>query len=144
MLIEFLTHFQHILHIRTYNQAVNSLTDPSLFVLAEHLIPTLSSLEQKPTRHINNLCELLFRLAVDDPGIPNPKKPVTSLGQKLSDIDITEHTFSEILRLYIRERNGFDDQVKLNSAYVDLGKDRCRRIDDANVVRRLVSIVVHR
>ncbi|CAF4434757.1 unnamed protein product, partial [Rotaria magnacalcarata] len=44
----------------------------------------------------------------------NPKKGLTNLGQKLSEIDITEHTFSEILRLYIRERNGFDDKVTQN------------------------------
>ena len=144
MLIEFLTHFQHILHIRTFNRAVNALTDPSSFVLAENLIPTLSSLQQKSSRNINALCELLLRLAIDDPGIPNPKKAVTNLGQKLSDIDITEHTFSEILRLYVRERNGFDDQVKLNSVHVDLRNDRCLPIDDTNAVRRVVPIVVRR
>ena len=55
---------------------------------------------------------MLLSIALEDPGIPNPKKSLTNLGQKLSDIDITEHTYSEILRLYIRERNGFDDKVK--------------------------------
>ena len=60
---------------------------------------------------MNTLCQILLRIALDDPGIPNPKKALTNLGQKLSEIDITEHTFSEILRIYIRERNGFDDKL---------------------------------
>ena len=60
---------------------------------------------------MNSLCQHLLRLALEDPGIPNPKKALTHLGQKLSEIDITEHTFSEILRIYIRERNGFDEKI---------------------------------
>jgi hypothetical protein len=80
--------------------------------LADNLIPTLNSFQQSSSlRDINSLCQILLRLALEDPGIPNPKKGVTNLGQKLSEIDITEHTFSEILRLYIRERNGFDDKL---------------------------------
>ena len=83
--------------------------------LAEHLIPTLNSFQQTlgnpSSRDLNSLCQNLLRVALDDPGIPNPKKALTNLGQKLSEIDITEHTFSEILRIYIRERNGFDDRL---------------------------------
>jgi hypothetical protein len=79
--------------------------------IAENLILTLNSFQQSSSREINSLCQLLLSLALEDPGIPNPKKGLTNLGQKLSEIDITEHTFSEILRLYIRERNGFDDKL---------------------------------
>ncbi len=84
--------------------------------LAENLIPTLNNLQQSlinssSSRDLNSLCQLLLRIALEDPGIPNPKKALTNLGQKLSEIDITEHTFSEILRIYIRERNGFDDKL---------------------------------
>jgi len=86
------------------------------FVVAENLIPTLNNLQQSlinssSSRDLNSLCQMLLRIALDDPGIPNPKKALTNLGQKLSEIDITEHTFSEILRIYIRERNGFDDKL---------------------------------
>ncbi len=85
-------------------------------LLAENLIPTLNNFQQSlintsSSRDLNSLCQLLLRTALDDPGIPNPKKALTNLGQKLSEIDITEHTFSEILRIYIRERNGFDDKL---------------------------------
>jgi len=81
--------------------------------LADNLIPTLNSFQQSSSsRDINSLCQILLSIALEDPGIPNPKKGLTNLGQKLSEIDITEHTFSEVLRLYIRERNGFDDKVK--------------------------------
>ena len=82
-----------------------------VFFLADNLIPTLNSLQQSSSRDLNTLCQLLLSIALDDPGIPNPKKGLTNLGQKLSEIEITEHTFSEILRLYIRERNGFDEKL---------------------------------
>ncbi|CAF1085093.1 unnamed protein product [Rotaria sordida] len=98
MIIEFLNNFKHILNI------------------PDNLIPTLNSLQQSllnssSSRDLNSLCQILLRIALEDPGIPNPKKALTNLGQKLSEIDITEHTFSEILRIYIRERNGFDDKL---------------------------------
>lgn len=94
MIIQFLNNFKDILQI------------------SENLIPTLNTFQQtSSSRDINSLCQILLNIALDDPGIPNPKKGLTNLGQKLSEIDITEHTFSEILRLYIRERNGFDDKL---------------------------------
>lgn len=73
-------------------------------------MPTLNTF-QSSSRELNTLCQMLLNIALEDPGIPNPKKGLTNLGQKLSEIDITEHTFSEILRLYIRERNCFDDKL---------------------------------
>ncbi|CAF2391370.1 unnamed protein product [Rotaria sp. Silwood2] len=96
MIIQFLNNFKHILHI------------------PDNLILTLNSFQQSSSREINSLCQILLSIALEDPGIPNPKKGLTNLGQKLSEIDITEHTFSEILRLYIRERNGFDDKITQN------------------------------
>jgi len=90
-----------------------SFTNIYFLFLADNLIPTLNSFQQSSSsRDINSLCQILLSIALEDPGIPNPKKGLTNLGQKLSEIDITEHTFSEVLRLYIRERNGFDDKVK--------------------------------
>ncbi|CAF5210179.1 unnamed protein product, partial [Rotaria magnacalcarata] len=94
MIIQFLNNFKDVFHI------------------PDNLILTLNSFQQSSSsssREINSLCQMLLSIALEDPGIPNPKKGLTNLGQKLSEIDITEHTFSEILRLYIRERNGFDD-----------------------------------
>lgn len=110
MIIQFLTNFKHILQIRTIVSHLFFVTD-FLCLLAEHLIPSLNTFQQSSSRDLNTLCQLLLNTALDDPGIPNPKKGLTNLGQKLSEIDITEHTFSEILRLYIRERNGFDDKL---------------------------------
>ena len=115
MIIEFVNNFKHILEIRTSHRPVRFLQHP-VSVLADHLLPTLPSLQQSLltpslSRDLNTLCQILLRIALDDPGIPNPKKALTNLGQKLSEIDITEHTFSEILRIYIRERNGFDDKL---------------------------------
>ncbi len=110
MIIQFLNNFKHILHIRMFRSTY--FINKKIFSLADNLIPTLNSLQQSSTRDMNSLCQILLSIALDDPGIPNPKKGLTNLGQKLSEIDITEHTFSEILRLYIRERNGFDDKVK--------------------------------
>jgi hypothetical protein len=92
------------------------------FRVADNLIPTLNNFQQSSSsREINSLCQILLRIALEDPGIPNPKKGLTNLGQKISEIDITDHTFSEILRLYIRERNGFDDKV-INKNFVFFSK----------------------
>ncbi|CAF0939581.1 unnamed protein product [Adineta steineri] len=97
MIIQFLNNFKRILQI------------------PDNLIPTLNTFQQSSSlRDINSLCQILLTIAIEDPGISNPKKGLTILGQKLSEIDITEHTFSEILRLYIRERNGFDDKITQN------------------------------
>ncbi|CAF4171071.1 unnamed protein product [Rotaria socialis] len=99
MIIQFLNNFKDVFHI------------------PDNLILTLNSFQQSSSsssREINSLCQMLLSIALEDPGIPNPKKGLTNLGQKLSEIDITEHTFSEILRLYIRERNGFDDKITQN------------------------------
>lgn len=111
LVIEFLNNFKHILSIRTYDG--RRISHEIFFVfLADNLIPTLNNFHQSSsTRDLNSLCQHLLRTALDDPGIPNPKKALTNLGQKLSEIDITEHTFSEILRIYIRERNGFDEKL---------------------------------
>lgn len=111
LVIEFLNNFKHILTIRMYSSP-NDCMWKSFSLLADHLIPTLNNFHQvSSSRDLNSLCQQLLRTALDDPGIPNPKKALTNLGQKLSEIDITEHTFSEILRIYIRERNGFDDKL---------------------------------
>ena len=117
MIIEFLNNFKHILQIRKCCRIclLDSIIDLRGF-LADHLIPTLNSLQNAllsatSSRDLNSLCQVLLRIALEDPGIPNPKKALTNLGQKLSEIDITGHTFSEILRIYVRERNGFDDRL---------------------------------
>ena len=116
MIIQFLNNFKHILHIRMYSSFSMRFVNDVFVLIADNLIPTLSSLQQSSSsRDINSLCQLLLNIALEDPGIPNPKKCITNLGQKLSEIDINEHTFGEVLRLYIRERNGFDDKVRKTS-----------------------------
>ena len=120
LIIEFLNKFKYILQIRKFDrfskgEKLVGLNFNFRFS-ADHLIPSLQTLQQallspSSSRDLNSLCQNLLRIALDDRGIPNPKKALTNLGQKLSEIDITEHTFSEILRIYIRERNGFDDRL---------------------------------
>ncbi|KAK6180630.1 hypothetical protein SNE40_008641 [Patella caerulea] len=53
----------------------------------------------------------LLRFALEDPGIPNPREAVTSLGQKITDIEITPIILSEVLRIFIRCRNGGENEL---------------------------------
>ncbi|XP_067687467.1 bromodomain adjacent to zinc finger domain protein 2B-like isoform X8 [Haliotis asinina] len=48
----------------------------------------------------------LVRFGLDDPGVPNPKEAVTKLNQKITDIELTDSTLTEILRIFIIARNG--------------------------------------
>ncbi|CAF0727334.1 unnamed protein product [Didymodactylos carnosus] len=102
MVIEFLNNFKYILNIP--DKAI-----PTLNCLQQGLLTNIAS--ATTTRDINSLCKILLKIALDDPGIPHPKKGLTNLGQKLSEVDINDYTFSEILRLFMRERNGFDEKL---------------------------------
>ncbi|CAF0760101.1 unnamed protein product [Didymodactylos carnosus] len=102
MVIEFLNNFKQILNIP--DKAI-----PTLNCLQQGLLTNIAS--APTTRDINSLCQILLKLALDDPGIPNPKKGLTNLGQKLSEVEINDYTFSEILRLFMRERHGFDEKL---------------------------------
>lgn len=73
-------------------------------------LPTLDSLQQAlmPNEHSFEAEEELFSImthllvcAVEDPGIPNPARHTTILGQSLRQADITHVNLSEILRIYL-------------------------------------------
>ena len=54
----------------------------------------------------------LLRFAIDDPGFPNPKEAVTASGLKVVDLEVTEENMSEVLRIFVRARNGKEDEVR--------------------------------
>ncbi|XP_044744368.1 bromodomain adjacent to zinc finger domain protein 2B isoform X1 [Coccinella septempunctata] len=73
-------------------------------------LPTLDSLQQAlmPNEHSFEAEEELFSImthllvcAIEDPGIPNPARHTTILGQSLRQADITHVNLSEILRIYL-------------------------------------------
>lgn len=73
-------------------------------------LPTLESLQQAlmPNEHTIEAEEELFSVmthllvcAIEDPGIPNPARYTTILGQNLRTADITHANLSEVLRIYL-------------------------------------------
>ena len=70
-------------------------------------LPTLSNLQGALLNDEENEEELLSIMthllvcAIEDPGIPNPARHITLLGQSLKQADITHTNISEILRIYL-------------------------------------------
>lgn len=74
-------------------------------------LPTLENLQQALLYNDNNCSEAeeellsvmthLLVCAIEDPGIPNPARHTTILGQSLRQADITHANLSEILRIYL-------------------------------------------
>lgn len=70
-------------------------------------LPTLNSLQGALLNDEENEEELLSIMthllvcAIEDPGIPNPARHITLLGQSLKQADITHTNISEILRIYL-------------------------------------------
>ncbi|KAF5304691.1 hypothetical protein FQA39_LY09468 [Lamprigera yunnana] len=74
-------------------------------------LPTLDSLQQALLYNDSQMNEAeeellsvmthLLVCAIEDPGIPNPARHTTSLGQTLRQADITHANLSEILRIYL-------------------------------------------
>ena len=82
-------------------------------------LPSLSSLQtallNDPETEEELLSVMIHLLvcAIDDPGIPNPQKHLTLLGQNLRQADITNTNVTEILRIYLLARA----QVKFSSIF---------------------------
>ena len=53
----------------------------------------------------------LLKLALEDPGIPNPREALTTFGGKVVDCEIDDDNMSEILRIFIAARNGKEDNM---------------------------------
>lgn len=73
-------------------------------------LPTLDSLQQallyndtssEAEEELLSVMTHLLVCAIEDPGIPNPARHTTSLGQTLRQADITHANLSEILRIYL-------------------------------------------
>lgn len=99
-------------------------------------LPTLDSLQQALLPHDNSLDaeEELFSVmthllvcAIEDPGIPNPARHTTILGQSLRQADITHQNLSEILRIYLYA-NATGEVKALTGVHFE--RDREKRIAD--------------
>ncbi|XP_052805441.1 bromodomain adjacent to zinc finger domain protein 2B-like isoform X3 [Mya arenaria] len=81
-------------------------------------LPTLCSLQdavccktEEDGEEYLSLVTHLLRYALDDPGVPNPKEAVTKLGQKITDIEVTDVILGEVLRVFMVVRNGGDTEL---------------------------------
>ncbi|KAI8778112.1 bromodomain adjacent to zinc finger domain protein 2B [Biomphalaria glabrata] len=79
--------------------------------LEKSSIPTLESLERgilnesdEDIEEFMSLIMHLLRFALDDVGVPNPKEAVTKLHQKITEMEMTDTTMSEILRIFLKAR----------------------------------------
>ncbi|KAK9884034.1 hypothetical protein WA026_004967 [Henosepilachna vigintioctopunctata] len=99
-------------------------------------LPTLDSLQQAlmPNEHTFEAEEELFSVmthllvcAIEDPGIPNPARHTTILGQSLRQADITHVNISEILRIYLYA-NATGEVKALTGVHFE--RDREKRIAD--------------
>ncbi|XP_076366314.1 bromodomain adjacent to zinc finger domain protein 2B-like isoform X2 [Tachypleus tridentatus] len=70
-------------------------------------LPTLSTLQlgllnydDKREKELLSIVRHLLVCVIDDPGIPDCPEAVSILDQKLSDVDVTNNTVSEVLRLF--------------------------------------------
>lgn len=102
-------------------------------------LPTLQSLHQALTSEdaleaedeLLSVISHLLVCAIEDPGVPNPIRHTTLLGQSLRTADITNSNISEILRIYlyavatgeVRNLNG-----------VTLDRERERRVADHHLM----------
>lgn len=70
-------------------------------------LPTLNSLQnallgdEEAEEELLSVMTHLIICAIEDPGIPNPARHTTLLGQSLKQADITHANLSEILRIYL-------------------------------------------
>ncbi|XP_015837092.1 bromodomain adjacent to zinc finger domain protein 2B isoform X4 [Tribolium castaneum] len=99
-------------------------------------LPTLDSLQQAlmPNEHSSEAEEELFSVmthllvcAIEDPGIPNPARHTTILGQSLRQADITHANLSEILRIYLYA-NATGEVKALTGVHFE--RDREKRVAD--------------
>ncbi|KAG5873343.1 hypothetical protein JTB14_032316 [Gonioctena quinquepunctata] len=99
-------------------------------------LQTLGSLQQAllPNEHSSESEDELFSVmthllvcAIEDPGIPNPARYTTMLGQNLRQADITPTNISEILRIYLYA-NATGEVKALTGIHFE--RDREKRVAD--------------
>lgn len=71
-------------------------------------LPTLNSMQSallnlsiEAEEELLSVMTHLLVCAIEDPGIPNPARHTTILGQSLRQADITHANISEVLRIYL-------------------------------------------
>lgn len=143
MVFEFLHNFGETLGFGKLNPLTSSFPRnfQISFILSIPLSIDMDSLPSLQSLHLSLTCEdaaeaeeellsvisHLLVCAIEDPGIPNPVRHTTLLGQSLRTADITNSNLSEILRIYlyavatgeVRTLNG-----------VTLDRERERRVAD--------------
>lgn len=72
---------------------------PTLDALQQSLLPNENSVDAED--ELFSVMTHLLVCAIEDPGIPNPARYTTILGQNLRQADITPSNISEILRIYL-------------------------------------------
>lgn len=100
-------------------------------------LPTLENLQQALLYNDTNSSEAeeellsvmthLLVCAIEDPGIPNPARHTTILGQSLRQADITHANLSEILRIYLYA-NATGEVKALTGVHFE--RDREKRVAD--------------
>lgn len=100
MVIEFMHNFGKALGIS--EDATPSLNDLQNYLMGN----TKDDLD----KYLNFTSKLL-KIALSDPGVPNPKEALTKLGQKIVDIDLNKNVISEVLRIFVVARNGGSCQI---------------------------------
>lgn len=99
-------------------------------------LPTLDNLQQallyndatsEAEEELLSVMTHLLVCAIEDPGIPNPARHTTILGQSLRQADITHANLSEILRIYLYA-NATGEVKALTGVHFE--RDREKRIAD--------------
>ncbi|XP_046681974.1 bromodomain adjacent to zinc finger domain protein 2B isoform X3 [Homalodisca vitripennis] len=96
-------------------------------------LPTLNSLQnallgdEEAEEEMLSVMTHLIICAIEDPGIPNPARHTTLLGQSLKQADITHSNISEILRIYLYANA--TGEVKALSG-VQFEREREKRMSD--------------
>ena len=89
-----------------------ALTDSDSLPTLEELQSALLDADEDDDEDVlMTLTTNLLRIALNDPGFPNPRKAVTTSGEKIIEVQLTDHNVSEILRIFIQARNCKDDKV---------------------------------
>lgn len=93
-------------------------------------LPTLNSIQSAllntsldAEEEILSVMTHLLVCAIEDPGIPNPARHTTILGQSLRQADLTHANISEILRIYLYA-NATGEVKCLTGAHLEREKDK--------------------
>lgn len=99
---------------------------PSLDNLQQALLYNDSSTTEAEEELLSVMTHLIV-CAIEDPGIPNPARHTTILGQSLRQADITHANISEILRIYLYA-NATGEVKALTGVHFE--RDREKRVAD--------------